>query len=466
MRILVAEDETLLAMALRDDLLEAGHAVEVAGDGLSAWEALQRTSPDLVLSDVRMPELDGMSLLRRVRQARPEVAFILMTTFGSVKDAVAALQAGASDYLVKPFEREELLERVRRVAELLDLRREKAELEQQVERLTRPGLFLGTAPAMQEVWATVDRVAPMDVDVMIQGETGTGKEVLARAIHAASPRAGRPFIPVSCAILSGTLLENELFGHEKGAFTGADKAAMGRFEAAAGGTLFLDDVDDIPLETQAKLLRVLQERKVERLGSVQARPADFRLVSATKKDLAQLVVEGRFRQDLYYRLHVIPLLLPPLRERREDILPLAGFFLRKFAGQRPGPLPAFHLESMARLRAHGWPGNVRELEHAVQAALALSTGAEILPSHLPRALSLASESLPPGESGPTSPFLPEGPVQLDQILAQTEERLLRWALEQAGGNQSEAATLLGIPRSTLQYRARRLALPGFGKEPQ
>ncbi len=463
MRILVAEDETLLAMALRDDLLEAGHAVEVVGNGLDAWESLQRNPPELLLSDVRMPGLDGMGLLRRVRESRPGLPVLLMTTFGSVKDAVAALQAGASDYLVKPFEREELLERVRRTAELLDLRREKAELEQQVARLTRPGLFLGTAPAMQTVWATVDRVAPMEVDILIQGETGTGKEVLARAIHAASPRADRPFIPVSCAVLSGTLLENELFGHEKGAFTGADKAAMGRFEAAAGGTLFLDDVDDIPLDTQAKLLRVIQERVVERLGSVQGRPADFRLISATKRDLAQLVAEGRFRQDLFYRLHVIHLVLPPLRERREDILPLAGFFLRKFAGQRPGLLPTFHLQATARLRAHAWPGNVRELEHAVQSALALASGPVILPSDLPRTLAAAPEPPPPGDPAPPGGSLPKGPVSLDQVLAQTEERLIRWALDRASGNQSEAATLLGIPRSTLQYRARRLDLPGFGK---
>ncbi|MDR3684060.1 MAG: sigma-54 dependent transcriptional regulator [Geothrix sp.] len=464
MRILVAEDEHLLGMALRDDLAEAGHEVSVARDGSAAWEAIRRTPPDLVISDVRMPGLDGMALLARVKASFPGVAFVLMTTFASVKDAVAALQAGASDYLVKPFEREELLERVRRVAELLELRREKAELEEQVERLTRPGLFLGAAPAMQQVWATVDRVAPLEVDVLIEGETGTGKEVLARAIHAASSRASRPFVPVSCAILSGTLLENELFGHEKGAFTGADRAAIGRFEAAAGGTLFLDDVDDIPLDTQAKLLRVLQERKVERLGSVQARPTDFRLVSATKKELSQLVAEGRFRQDLYYRLHVIHLPLPPLRERREDILPLAGFFLRKFAAQRPGPLPAFQAETTTLLRAHAWPGNVRELEHVVQAALALCAGPEILPAHLPKSLSAPLEPLSSKGTEPEPARLPEGPVSLDGVLAETEKRLLHWALERAGGNQSDAAALLGIPRSTFQYRARRQSLPGFGKD--
>jgi DNA-binding NtrC family response regulator len=386
------------------------------------------------------------------------VAFILMTTFASVKDAVSALQAGATDYLVKPFEREELLERVRRVAELLELRSENLRLERQVERLTRGNLVLGAAPAMRELWATVDRIAPMDVDVLIEGETGTGKEVVAKAIHAASSRAAKPFIPLSCAIFSGSLLENELFGHEKGAFTGADRAAVGRFEAAQGGTLFLDDVDDIPLDTQAKLLRVLQERKVERLGSSQARAVDFRLLSATKKDLAVEVAAGRFRQDLYYRLHVLPLRLPALCERREDILPLACFFLKKFAGQR-AKVPALHAAAAQLLLAHPWPGNVRELEHVMQAALALCDGPEILPAHLPRPWLPQASSRTPVEA-----VLPQGPVQLDQVLEQTERKLLTWALAQAQGNQSEAAAMLGIPRTTFQYRWRRLGGAGESQD--
>jgi DNA-binding NtrC family response regulator len=459
MRILIAEDERLLAMALRDDLADAGYDAISVGDGMSAWTEIQREAPHLVISDVRMPELDGLTLLRRVREGFPEVAFILMTTYASVKDAVSALKAGATDYLVKPFEREEMLERVRRVAELLALRRENQRLELQVERLTRGSLVLGAAPAMRQLWSTVDRIALMDVDVLIEGETGTGKEVVAKAIHAASPRANKPFIPLSCAIFSGTLLENELFGHEKGAFTGADRAATGRFEAAQGGTIFLDDVDDIPLDTQTKLLRVLQERHVERLGSTQARAVDFRLLSATKKDLAQEVADGRFRQDLYYRLHVLPLRIPALRERREDILPLAGFFLKKFAGPHSSAT-ALHPDAIRLLVSHTWPGNVRELEHVMQAALALCDGPEVLASHLPRHL------LPhPGAQGPDLPGLPSGPVQLDEVLAQTERKLLAWALDQAKGNQSEAAGLLGIPRTTFQYRWRRMEDAGEGNTP-
>ena len=456
MRILLAEDERLLAMALCDDLTEAGYDVTSVGDGLAAWKEIEKAPPDLIISDVRMPGMDGMALLKRVRGGHPETAFILMTTFASVKDAVSALQAGAADYLVKPFEREELLERVRRVAELLDLRSENQRLERQVERLTRGSLVLGAAPSMRELWSTVDRIAPMEIDVLIEGETGTGKEVVAKAIHLASPRAVKPFIPLSCSILSGSLLENELFGHDKGAFTGADQAFMGRFESAQGGTLFLDDVDDIPLDIQAKLLRVLQERKVERLGSALARPVDFRLLSATKKDLAREVAEGRFRQDLFYRLHVLHLKLPPLQARREDILPLAGFFLKKFAHRRTGN-PTFHPSTSLLLQTHPWPGNVRELEPVVQAALALCDGPEILPHHLPRHL-LPQREGPSPEEAP----VPQGPIKLDEVLAETERRLFNWAMGQANGSQSEAAHLLGIPRSTFQYRWRRLGDPEAG----
>jgi DNA-binding NtrC family response regulator len=454
MRILVAEDEHLLAMSLREDLLEAGHEVVIVGDGQSAWNRILNHPPHLVLSDVRMPGMDGLSLMAKTKAVHPDLLFILMTTFASVKEAVQALQAGATDYLVKPFEREELLERIRRAEAWLDLKEEKALLEREVERLTRGGILLGAAPAMQQLWATVDRIAPVDVDVLIEGETGTGKEVVAQAIHASSHRASGPFVAVSCSILTGSLLENELFGHEKGAFTGADRVTLGRFEAAEGGTLFLDDVDDIPLETQAKLLRVLQERKVERLGSTQSRAVDFRLLSATKRDLAKMVEEGCFRQDLYYRLRVLHLRVPPLRERKEDISSLASFFVRKHGFRTHAVLPVLHEDTLRALRIHGWPGNVRELEHAVQAALALCGGSEILSSHLPREVHLN----PPAQ-GPACPAMPEGPVRLDEVLGETERRLLRWALDRAGGNQSEASALLGIPRSTFQYRWRR-AVPG------
>ncbi len=449
MRVLVAEDEKLLCLSLCDALREEGYDVVCAPDGERAWKAMQETAPEVLVADVRMPGLTGMELLERARKAYPETAVLLMTTFASVKDAVAALQGGAADYLVKPFEIVEFLERVRRVAEVVELRREKRRLLGEIERLTRGKLFLGTSPAMRAFWAAADRVAPLDVDILLEGETGTGKEVVARAIHEASPRAGKPFVPVSCALLSGGLLENELFGHERGAFTGADRSQAGRFEAAAGGTLFLDDADDIPLEVQPKILRVLQERTVERLGSYQPRPVNFRLISATKKDLAREVAGGRFRQDLYYRLHVVHLHLPPLRDRREDLLPLAGFFLQQCAAASGAPAKSLHPDSASLLLRHDWPGNVRELKHSVQAAEALCEGPVILPEHLPAEVRRERGG---GPSPLPVPVPPPGPVRLDDILQDTERRLLRWALQEAGGSQSKAAALLGIPRSTFQYR--------------
>ena len=451
MRILVAEDEKLLLMNLEDTLEEAVYDVACSSDGSGAWKSLQEDPPHLLISDVKMPGMDGMELLRRVRGQFPSVAVILMTTYASVQDAVGALQAGAVDYLVKPFDMAELLERVRRVAELVDLRQEKVELERRIEGLTKGGLFLGTSPAMRQIWAAVDRIAPLEVDVLIEGETGTGKEVLAKAIHAASSRAQKPFVALSCAVLSGSLLENELFGHEKGAFTGAEKLAIGRIEAAGGGTLFLDDVDDIPLDVQPKILRVLQERQVERLGSHQLHAVDFRLISATKKNLPEEIAQARFRQDLYYRLHVVHLHLPPLAKRRQDILPLAGFFMQKHAAKRPCPLPSIHPDAARLLLCHPWPGNIRELEHAVQSALALCDGPLILPEHLPGEL---SQGASPGLLEPMD--LPQGSVKLEEVLAQTERKLLSRALDQAQGNQSEAAGRLGIPRSTFQYRWRKL----------
>ncbi|MGC8763962.1 MAG: sigma-54-dependent transcriptional regulator [Acidobacteriota bacterium] len=453
MRVLVAEDEKLLCLSLCDSLRDEGYEVACVGDGQKAWQAVREAPPHLLVADVRMPGMDGMELLRRVREDFPETAVLLMTTFASVKDAVLALQSGAADYLVKPFEMAEFLERVRRVAEVITLRGEKRRLLDQLERVTRGSLFLGSSPAMRRFWASADRVAPLDVDILLEGETGTGKEVVARAIHEASPRAGKPFVPVSCAVLSGSLLENELFGHEKGAFTGADRAAAGRFEAASGGTLFLDDVDDIPPEVQAKILRVLQERTVERLGSIRSVPVDFRLISATKRDLGREVEAGCFRRDLYYRLHVVHLHLPPLRERREDILPLAGFFLRQFAGGREENLLSLDPGAARLLLAHPWPGNVRELKHAIQAAAALCEGPVILPENLPAEIRVSAGA---GE-GSTPPWWepPGGAVHLDTVLAETERRLLRWALEEAKGSQSRAAALLGIPRSTFQYRWRK-----------
>lgn len=447
MKLLVAEDEKLLRMNLCDALAEAGYQVVSASNGAEAWSLIETQRPSLVIADVRMPGMDGIELLRRVRTTYPSTEVVIMTTYASVRDAVTTLKEGAADYLVKPFEMDEFMERVAHVVEVIRLRQRTRDLEKQVHRLSGKSIFLGTSPAMQEVWRQVQRLAVQEVDVLIEGETGTGKEVVARTLHEQSARSSGPFVPVSFAGLPAALVENELFGHERGAFTGADRSRPGRVEAAHGGTLFLDDVDDIPMEMQGKLLRVLQERKVERLGSTLSRPVDFRLISASKRDLNAMLEEGQFRRDLYYRLHVVHLKLPPLRRRREEILPMAGFFLKKFCEGRPHPIPTLGPAAAALLQRYDWPGNVREIQHTLQSAVAFCEGKVIQPEHLPeeihRSVGLQGES----------PSLPEpGGVSLEEALRETERRLLTWAMEKAQGNQSQAASLLGIARSTFQYR--------------
>ncbi len=458
MKLLIAEDEKLLRMNLRDSLSEAGYEVTEAASGMDAWRLVEREGPAIVLADVRMPGMDGLELLQRTRAAYPATEVVIMTTYASVKDAVAALKAGAADYVVKPFEMDEFLERVAHVAELIRLRQRADDLERQVMRLRQQSIFLGVSRAMQDLWRLLHRVAGQAVDVLIEGETGTGKEVVARAIHEESLRSSGPFIPISFAGLSASLVEDELFGHERGAFTGADRARPGRVEAADRGTLFLDDVDDIPPEMQGKLLRVLQERKVERLGSNVAHPVDFRLLAASKRNLGLMVEEQAFRRDLYHRLHVVHITLPPLRERREDILPMASFFLKKLSEGRPS-VPGLHPTAAALLQNHDWLGNVRELEHVIQGALALCDGDTLLPAHLPEEIWGAARNQGPSDLPSFS-----GSMQLEEVLRETERRLLLHAMERAGGNQSQAAALLGVARSTFQYRWAKLAGQNSGEK--
>jgi len=450
MKLLIAEDEKLLRMNLRDSLLEAGYEVVEAASGIEAWRLVEAERPAIVLADVRMAGMDGLELLQRTKAAYPATEVVIMTTYASVRDAVAALKAGAADYVVKPFEMDEFLERVAHVADLTRLRQRADDLERQVVRLRQASIFLGVSRAMQETWRLLQRVAGQDVDVLIEGETGTGKEMVARAIHEGSLRASGPFIPVSFAGLSASLVEDELFGHERGAFTGADRPRPGRVEAAQGGTLFLDDVDDIPPEMQGKLLRVLQERKIERLGSNAAHAVDFRLLAASKQNLAQMVEKQTFRRDLYHRLHVVHITLPPLRERREDILPMASFFLKKFSQGRP-ILPSLHPAAAACLQHYDWLGNVRELEHVIQGALALCDGDTVLAEHVSEEVCGAVRGQTPLNGLPSC-----GTLQLDEVLRETERRLLLQAMERAGGNQSQAAALLGVARSTFQYRWAKL----------
>ena len=450
-RILIAEDDPALREALADTLDIAGYAVLACADGERAWQALQSEPDiDLVLSDVQMPALDGLGLLGRMREARLAQPLVLMTAYGDVPKAVAAVRAGAADYLAKPFEAPLLLDKLRGL-----LARSCAGVED----------FIAADQKTQALVALARRVAASDASVMIGGESGSGKEVLARFIHAESPRADGPFVAINCAAIPENMLEAVLFGYEKGAYTGAHKSAPGKFEQAQGGTLLLDEISEMDLGLQAKLLRVLQEREVERLGGRQPIPLDLRVLATSNRVLRDEVAAGRFREDLFYRLNVFPVQLPPLRERRDDILPLARALLARHAPQgRDYRLAA---DAERALLAHPWPGNVRELGNVLQRALVLARGAEIVAADLffegaggqPEiAAEVAVEGAGEGRvSGDDS--------GLHSDLRCREQRLILDTLKACGGRRKDAAEALGISPRTLRYKLSRMredgvAIPG------
>ncbi len=459
-RILVVDDEPaqrgLLAGFLRD--LDA--EVLEAGSGREALDLVRRTLPDVVLTDVRMPEMNGGELLRAVKRGNPEVEVVIVTAYATVPDAVASLQDGAADYLLKPLDLDEVEHAVRRAVERRHLRRENRELRRRLGEIeSLPGIVTAGG-VMAEVLSTVARVAPTTVPALILGESGTGKELVARAIHAASGRAGGPFVAVNGASLSPTLLESELFGHERGAFTGAERTRKGRFELASGGTFFLDEVGDLPPEVQVKLLRVLQEGTIERVGAAEPIPVDVRVVAATHRDLLAEVAAGRFREDLYYRLAVVALEIPPLRRRRADIPLLAEHFLAKHAAAN-GARKQLSREAMDLLISYDYPGNVRQLENIVQRSLVLARGELITTADLPPAMTGASAMAAgigrpaagdgrwtdPGESAP-----------LPQRVAALERAAIEKALALEDGHQTRAASRLGISERALRYKMRKLGL--------
>ncbi|ROR34927.1 sigma-54-dependent transcriptional regulator [Inmirania thermothiophila] len=429
--VLVVEDDAALREALCDTLEMAGHEVAAAADGEEALAALEAHPVGLVVSDVQMPRLDGHGLLRRIRASRPEVPVLLVTAYGTVQSAVEAMRLGAVDYLVKPFEAETLLAKVRRY-----LRRPEAEVP------------VAEDPRSREVLALARRVAASEATVLLTGESGTGKEVVARYIHRRSPRGAGPFVAVNCAAIPENMLEAILFGYEKGAFTGAYRSTPGKFEQAQGGTLLLDEISEMPLALQAKLLRVLQEREVERLGGRETVRLDVRVLATTNRRLREEVAAGRFREDLYYRLNVFPLHLPPLRERPGDILPLARHLLARHvpAGR---PLPRLTAAAERLLLAHHWPGNVRELENALQRALILADGGEVDAW----ALRLEAEA-PPRAGG-------EAPADLGSDLRSREHQLILEALRAGGGSRKKAAEHLGISPRTLRYKLARMREAGI-----
>ena len=439
-RVLIVDDEAKMAEAMAKALRRSGYACAVATDGEQALELFREQGADVVISDRRMPRMDGDALLRRLLELQADLPVILVTAFGDVRSAVAAMQQGAFDYLTKPFDLDELRHLVARALELRRLQTENSRLRRELAD-RRAGGLVAESPAMVKVLELVDRAASSQATVLIQGESGTGKEVIARRVHFASPRASGPFVAINCKAFAPGVLESELFGHEKGAFTGAEGRRLGCFERASGGTLFLDEIGDIDVGFQAKLLRVLQEGEVQRVGGDTPAAVDVRVVAATHQDLRTAIRDGRFREDLFYRLNVIPVRIAPLRERPEDILPLARAFLKRCA--RDTPSLTYSADAEAALMNHPWPGNVRELENAVERAVVLARGPEIGVEEL-----LLDE---PGESVETP-----NRGTLQDCLDQAATQRIRRALEHHQGRRSDAAAELGIDRTTLFRWMKRL----------
>ncbi|MCA9518278.1 MAG: sigma-54-dependent Fis family transcriptional regulator [Myxococcales bacterium] len=454
-RVLVAEDDASMRRILEFNLVEEGFEVHLVERGDDAIALLSADEPrfDLVLSDVKMPGADGLAVLRAAKRAHPDVQVILVTAFGTVDHAIEAMAAGAADYITKPFQRAELKARARQALERGSLARENRELRQRAAADTEAPI-LSASPRMVEVLRVVDRVARAGVTVLLTGESGTGKELVARRIHRESGRSGA-FVPVNCAALPAALLENELFGHERGAFTGADRARVGRFEQAHRGTLMLDEVGELPLELQAKILRVLEERVVDRLGGRERVPVEVAVVAATNRDLAAAVREGAFREDLYHRLSVIPIRLPPLRERRDDIPLLIRHFLERLGAPQVSVAPAL----LAELERAPWPGNVRQLRNTIERMLLLRRSDVLdLGDLAPPGEGAPSEAAPASSGGaadaaggllvPGGVVLPEEGFSLPEL----EKELVLKALARFDGNRSAAARYLGVPRHVLLYR--------------
>ncbi|WP_437721592.1 sigma-54-dependent transcriptional regulator [Sorangium sp. So ce861] len=452
-RVLVVDDEASARSGLEKLLRQEGYAVDAAADGAAALEVAAERPPDVVVTDLKMPRMDGVTLLGKLREQDPALPVIVVTAFGDVSSAVQAMRAGAEDYLTKPVDFDALLVSLERALERSALRVEAENLRRQLREREGEGVegLIGASPAMQKVYRMARQVAGARATVLITGESGTGKGELARAIHAKGPRARAPFVTLHCAALAESLLESELFGHERGAFTGADKRRIGRFEQAHGGTLFLDEVGEIAPSTQVKLLRVLQERTFERVGGNDTVSVDVRLIAATNRDLAAAVQEGRFREDLYYRLNVVHIDMPPLRVRDTDVLLLANHFLRRFAAENHRKIEGFSDEARAKLVAHRWPGNVRELENAIERAVVLCDETRIDAEHLPI------------DAAPVA----KGALRIPgATMAEIERYAILSTLEATNGSTTRAAELLDISIRTIQYRLHEYGMTAKSKKSQ
>jgi len=441
--VLIVDDEPGMRMALTANFQREGWRVETASGTSEALSKFRSDRFPLVVTDVRMPDGDGLQLMRNVRSTNPATAVIVLTAFGSVPEAVQAIQGGACDYLTKPISFEQLRSSVSRVME------HASNISQ--ASATQSGAIVGTAPALLKALDRARHAAKTNADVLIEAESGTGKELLARFIHENSPRREGPFVAVNCAAVPEHLLESELFGHTRGAFTGAMTAKPGKFELANGGTLLLDEIGEMPINLQPKLLRVLQERQVEKLGGTRPTAVNIRVVATTNVALRKMVEDGKFRADLYYRLNVIPLSLPSLRDRREDIPDLAEFFVRQFAAAVNRPAPVLHPEFIAGLQRHSWPGNIRELANCMQRIFTLSDTKEIGPEHLTGELFANQTSIR---------HAPEhSSVKAGTSIRELERRLLETTLHNTGGNRTRAAEMLGVSLRTIRNKIREYGLP-------
>jgi DNA-binding NtrC family response regulator len=446
--ILVVDDDAAILEMAKDLLTDAGFEVETAGSGEEALAQVRERDCDVVLSDIQMPGTDGLELLAELRAIRPDTPVVMMTAFGSIRSAVSAMRAGALDYVTKPFQTEELLVALERACERRELETENRWLRRAVERTTSFGELAGKSPAMNEIYALIRKISSNRSNVLITGESGTGKEVVARTIHFTGARKERPFIPINCSAMPEGLLESELFGHVRGAFTGAHASKQGLFETAQGGTLFLDEIGDMPPALQAKLLRVLQDREIRPVGGTESVKVDVRIIAATNQNLEREIEEGRFREDLFYRLNVIPIPIPPLRERVEDIPVLAAAFLRKHAEDDRS---RFTEQAMRKLMAAPWPGNARELENCIERALALADSVEIRAGDI----LVSADEGKPGD-GSLHDTLLRLALERSITLHDLSESYIEAALEASHGRKSAAAKLLDVNRRTLYRREERL----------
>jgi DNA-binding NtrC family response regulator len=441
LNICIVEDEEILRVSLKDDLHDAGYSVNDFENPIKALEHFKKKKCDIIISDIRLPEMNGLELLSKIKSIDPNVFVIMMTAFGSVETAVDAMKKGAFDYITKPFDKDELLLIIDKIKEIKSLQSKNLEYQNYFQDQFNFDAFIGKSNYVNELKETLKIISQSNSTVLITGETGTGKELIANLIHYNSPRKDKPLVKVSCGILSKEVIESELFGHEKGAFTGADKLRIGRFEKADQGTIYLDDIDDVPLEVQVKLLRVLQEQEIERVGSSEPIKIDVRIIASTKTDLSKLVKEGKFREDLFYRLNVLPIHLKPLRERKEDIVPLFNYFLNQFSYQKKYEVEDSVFEI---LKNYHWPGNVRELKNLTERLTILCYDCKISSSRLPQELFSTEMDY--------SQLISDQNKSLTEIVEEVEKKLIQNALLKTANNKAKAAELLGLPPSTLKSK--------------